>query len=164
MTKIRKGTDIVLHITLNGNGLHTFGEIKSLDIKLIRNNHCCKHTHLPTKTSTNTCCCNNTTNNEIEVNSLVMLSDSTTIIADALFPADLQEVSGVYCLLIKWSEKTDNLIAEDSIFNYTINIDDDTFELVDSIDDVTTLDNVINITHTFARQFVSADNKYFKVK
>lgn len=166
MIKIRRGTDVVLHIALNGNNLHTFGEIKSLQVYIQKQSGCHKHTHLPTTTSTNLCCLHNTMSSSIELNSLVTSSDKDAVLVDALFPADLQTVSGVYSLLIRWSEKTEQLIANDLdfTFTFTVDINNDTFELVDDISEINTPNNEVNLTYTFAKQFVGADGKYFKVQ
>lgn len=152
-TKFRKGTDLVIHLTLNGGVLHdTFSDIKTLKVFVTQIKSCCKqtHTHQPTKTSTNTCCCSNIPQgNPIELKTLITSYDSNTVTADALFPADMQRISGVYYLLARWTEETENLIASDEEFKYVINIDDNTFELVNDTKDVDSLSNEMNIEYTF---------------
>lgn len=154
MTKIRKGTDIVLNIKINGSDLHTFSDIKKLNVFITQSHSYCKHkhTHQPTTTSTNICCCGKDQPvSEILLNSLVTSSDSKIVTVDAIFPANMQYVSGVYCLKIQWQEKTDNLIAYKESFTYTIDMDD-IFELVNSTEDSTTIDNTVPVDFILSKQ------------
>lgn len=146
--KLRIGTDVVLHITFTSGESHTFGEINKLEL-FVRKVSNKQHTHQPTKTATNICC--NITEpiyNDIEINSLVTSSNGQQITVDALFPADAQCVSGVYCLVIKWSEKTKDLIAEDEIYNFTFDTEP-SFELVDNSSEVDTPNGQIEVTYKY---------------
>lgn len=148
--KLRINSDIILHVVLNSGDSRKFNEIDKLKIfvEKIKSN---KHTHQPTKTSTNACCCEcKPSEYKLELNSLVTDSNSDVIKVDALFPADAQSVSGVYCLIIQWTEKTEDLIAENDVRRFTFDTDE-CFELVDNSEDVTEFSNDITISKTISQ-------------
>lgn len=147
--KLRIGTDVVLHITFTSGSAHTFGEIDKLKV-FVRKVSNKQHTHQPTKTATNICC--NLTEpilNDIEINSLITEYNGQQIKVDAIFPADAQSVSGVYCLVIKWSEKTEDLIAENDVYNFTFDTEE-SFELVDNSSEVDTPNGSIDVTYKYS--------------
>lgn len=142
--KLRINSDIILHVILNSGDSHKFNEIDKLKIfvEKVKSN---KHTHQPTQTSTNACCCEyKPSEYKLEIDSLVTDSNNDVIKVDALFPADTQSVSGVYCLIIQWTEKTEDLIAENDVRRFTFNTNE-CFELVDNSKDVTEFSNDITI-------------------
>lgn len=145
--KIRKGTDVVLHIDIEGNTNHVFGEIKFLTV-CIANNHKSENKHIPTETATNQCCNDSTTTYQLELKSLITSSDSSTVLVDSLIPADIQRVGRVYCFIITIVEKTDDLISDDNIYQYKIDLED-TVQFVDHIDDATLIGNEINTAFHF---------------
>lgn len=148
--KIRINTDVVLHVTFSSGNLHTFGELNKFQI-FVRKIYNKQHTHQPTKTATNICC--NLTKpiyNDIEINSLVTNSNGQQIVVDALFPADAQCVSGVYCLVMKWSEKTEDLIAENDIYNFTFDTES-CFELVENSSEVDTPNGKIDVNYEYSK-------------
>lgn len=143
---LRRGTDLAIEILFTRGG-RELGDLKNLSVFVKQtNSKCCKHMHQPTATSTNICCCNNKPlQSEIELKSLVTETASGVAIVEALFPADMQYVSGVYCLIIRWSEKTDDLIAENEEYNFVIN-EDDVFELTDDSKEIDSPSNKIQLT------------------
>lgn len=148
--KLRINTDVVIHLVLTAGSEHTFGELDKfkLFVKKISNK---QHTHQPTKTATNICCdLTKPISNDIEINSLVTDSNSEQITVDALFPADAQCVSGVYCLVMKWSEKTEDLIAENDIYNFTFDTEP-CFELVENSSEVDTPNGKINVNYEYSK-------------
>lgn len=147
LTKVCKGTDIVVAVTMNGNNIHTFGDIKWLTLVLHDAPQEC-HKHIPTTTATNQCCDFRTPISSIELKSLVTSSDNKQVIVGALFPANMQTVGGVYNVQVVWAEKTDDLIADNKVFNYAIDTDS-YVEVVSKINDSTIQNNRMNIVYNF---------------
>lgn len=145
-TKVCKGTDLVIHLTLLGNQVHTFNDIKQLTISLRDASRSIKH--IPTATATNQCCNQRQISSSMELKSLVTSSNESQVEVDALFPADLQMVGRVYNVQVVWSEKTDELIADDKVFNFKIDTNK-YIEVVSNIAESDIENNDISATYTF---------------
>lgn len=145
MDKVRKGNDVVLNITMDGNKIHVFNDIKTLRILVYKDDS--QESHIPTTTATNQCCNQSQPTQMMELSNLVTSSDKDTVVIEALFPASLQ-TSGVYRLLCSWEELTDNLIAENDKFTYTVDLEPK-FELVSDVKDITTNSNNLNFIYNW---------------
>lgn len=154
--KVCKGNDIKVTLTVKGNNIHTFKDIKMLSL-VLHEDQAQKYKHIPTTTATNQCCDNRLPISSIELKSLVTSSDTDQIIVEALFPADIQVVGGVYNVQMVWSEKTDDLISDNNVFKYAI--DTNSFiEVVSNIDDTTIDNNQVSLEYIFKSNTDEVDN------
>lgn len=147
--KVRKGSDLILNITINGSTFHTFKDVKDMQA-LVQKDTKKQTGHTPTITSTNQCCNQNIPSYVQELKSLVTSHQQNTLVVESLFPADIQNVGGVYCLQLKWKEKTDELIADNNWLTYCIDIDD-TVQFVDTTGEADSSDNRLDFTFTFTK-------------
>lgn len=147
--KVRKGTDLILNITIDGGGIHSFNDIKGMTVMLSSNLQSVP-SHIPTLTSTNQCCDQKIPRYNYELKSLVTSSSNSNVLIEALFPADMQIVGRVYSIWISWIESTDELVVSDKKLTYRLDLKD-TIEIVNTIEEADSSKNEIDFTFTFTK-------------
>lgn len=147
--RVRSGQDLILKLTINGSTFHTFDEIKDMQV-LTQRDTSGQSNHTPTITSTNQCCNQNIPSYKQELSALVTSYSANTVVVESLFPADIQSVGGVYCLQLKWKEKTGELVADNSQLTYGIDIDD-TIQFVETTSEADSSGNKLDFTFTFTK-------------